>query len=156
MFSSIFIITIRVERIQFLLQNELIYFQDQFDNQLKLCVSKNLKRKIFELTHDVNSHIDFSRTSDFIVVNHYMRHITRRLKKYLRHCSSYQLNVIMRHRSYEQLIFIVTKSEFVHIITIDFILALSRLKNEYDCLMFVTNKFFKRLTTIFEKIIFFA
>ena len=84
----------RVEGIEFLLKENLIYYQDETNDRLRLCISKKLKKKFFELAHDNHSHEKFQRIYNRIVFNYYMRHLTRRLKRYIQHCFSCQLNQI--------------------------------------------------------------
>ena len=142
----------RVKGIQFLLKESLIYYQDETNDRLRLCISKKLKKKFFELAHDNHSHEKFQRIYDKIVFNYYMRHLTRRLKRYIQHCFSCQLNQIKRHRTYESLKLIVTIFSLFHTIIIDFILALLKLLNEKNTLMSITDKFFKRVTTVIDKV----
>jgi hypothetical protein len=42
----------KIENIQFILKKELVYFQDEKNEQLRLCISKAIKAKIFKLSHD--------------------------------------------------------------------------------------------------------
>ena len=74
---------IRIKRIQFLFKKSLIYYQDEMNDLLRLCILKKLKKKFFELVHDSHSHERFQRIYDRIVFNYYMRHLTRRLKRYI-------------------------------------------------------------------------
>ena len=57
-----------------------------------------------------------------------------------------------RHRSYEFLQLIFTSSISFHIITIDFVLVLSLFKlEEFNCLMSITCKYFKKMLLISKK-----
>jgi len=87
--KSIKLKEIKIEDIQFILKKELVYFQDKKDEQLRLCISKAIKAKIFKLSYDAQTHEEFSRIYDKIIVNYYMRNLIRRLKRYLKHCLSY-------------------------------------------------------------------
>jgi len=140
-----------VEDIQFVLNKKIIYFQDKINKRLRLCISKALKQKIFESAHNEQAYEEFARIYKRVVSIYYMRNLTRRLKRYLRHCSSCQLNSTIKHHLYKQLKPIVCKSELFHTITIDFILALPKLPNKYDTIMSVIDKFSKRITTIAKK-----
>jgi hypothetical protein len=48
-----------------------------------------MKAKIFKLLYDAQTHEEFLRIYDKIIVNYYMRNLIRRLKKYLKHCLLY-------------------------------------------------------------------
>jgi len=62
----------------------------------------------------------------------------------------------MRYCSYKQLKFIVCKLKLFYTIIIDFTFALLKLLNKYNAIMLIINKFLKRITTIANKINFFA
>ena len=83
---------ITLPNIQFFLRDELIYYRDALDNRERLCIPKSLEQNIFDQSHDMKSHAGFHRTYERIVQNYYMRHLTRRLKCYILHCPSCQLN----------------------------------------------------------------
>lgn len=139
---------VRLPNIQFLLRNDLIYYLDDFNDRERLCIPKQLEQKIFELAHDKHSHGGFQRTYERIVEAYYMRHLTRRLKRYILHCPECQVNQTKRHAPYGSLRPILTPPLALHTITIDFILALPRLKNGFNVMMSVTDKFSKRATTV--------
>jgi len=50
--KSIKLKKIKVEDIQFIMKKELIYFQDEKNERLRLCISKAMKARIFKLSHD--------------------------------------------------------------------------------------------------------
>lgn len=60
----------QVEGIQFILKDELIYFRNQTDGHLRLCIPKALEQEIFKVAHDANAHVGFARTYDFIISNY--------------------------------------------------------------------------------------
>ena len=68
------------------MKKKLIYFQDKKNERLRLCIFKAIKARIFKLSHNAQTHEEFSRIYDKIIVNYYMRNLIRRLKRYLKHC----------------------------------------------------------------------
>ena len=70
---------------QFLLGDNLIYYQDNLNDRERLCIPKKLEQKVFELAHDNHSHGGFQRTYERIVEAYYMRHLIWRLKRYILH-----------------------------------------------------------------------
>ena len=42
---------------------------------------------MFKLTHDFQSHDDFHKIYKRIIENYYIKHLIRRLKRYILHCS---------------------------------------------------------------------
>ena len=71
--------------IQFFLNDDLIYYTN-FANRKRLCLFKEFEKKIFEQTHDHNSHVDFNKTYETIIVNFYFRKFNNRLHRYIAHC----------------------------------------------------------------------
>ena len=139
---------VKLPNIQFLLRDEIIYYQDEFNERERLCIPKKAEQKIFELAHDNHSHAGFHRSYERIVETYYMRHLTRRLKRYIVHCPECQLNQTVRHAPYGSLKPIVTPPLIFHTITIDFILALPLLENGFNAMMTITDKFSKRNTSV--------
>ena len=72
----------RLKEIQFLFKRDLIYYQDEMNDRLRLCILKKLKKKFFELVHDSHSYKKFQYIYDWIVFYYYIRYSTRRLKRY--------------------------------------------------------------------------
>ena len=62
-----------------------------------------------------------------------------------------QLNQIKRHRFYEKLIFIFMSFKSFHTLIINFIITLF---DEWYALFIVTNKYFRRVMLIYDKIIY--
>ena len=63
----------------------------------RLCISKVIKQKIFRMIHDFNNHENFYRTYDKLINSIYVRHLTKRLRIYIEHCSKWQIHQIKRH-----------------------------------------------------------
>ena len=136
--------------IDFELKDDLLYHKT--DNKLRLCISKVLKKNIFKLTHDDNQHAEITRFYARIVESLYILKLFRKLKAYLTHCSTCQLNQIKRHKLYEKLISIICSTISFHTIAINFILTIS--KKNYDTLLIIICKYSKRIAIISEKTIY--
>ena len=135
--------------IDFQLIDDLIYYVK--NDQFRLCISKNCIHDVLKLAHDDNFHVDHHRAYDRLKTI-YIRRLFRRLINYIRHCSSCQLNQTKRHKLYEKLTSISTFNMPYHTISIDFVLALFKQNHEFDCLMFVIDKFIRKTLLIYEKI----
>ena len=81
----------------------------------------------------------------------YIRDLSRYLRSYLQHCSQYKTYQIKKHVSYEFFQFILISSMSFHTITLNFILILSKTSNEFDTIMSVFCKYFKKIIIVFEK-----
>jgi hypothetical protein len=135
--------------------DDLIYRSDQIALEhvyefKRLCISSIIIKNILNIVHD-SEHFDFVKCYDIISFFWYIHELTKHLRQYLRHCFKCQVFQIRKHKSYDSLQSIFTSDVLFHIITIDFILALSDI-DKHDCAMFVICKFSKRICLIFEKI----
>ena len=117
------------------------------DSEWQLCISQNLTSDLLKLAHDL---IHYSFDWFLYYLNElFIYKIVKQLKQYIDHCSDYQINCSRWHCFYESLQFILSSSIFFYIITMNFILKLS--KNEFNILMIIMNKFIKCITLIFSK-----
>ena len=135
--------------IQFFLDDDLIYYTN-FANRKRLCLLKEFEKKIFEQTHDNNSHVDFNKTYETIIVNFYFRKLSNRLHRYIAHCHQCNLCQTKRHTSYDNLNFIVSSSILFHIVCFDFILVLSK-RQEMNVALTTTCKFSKKFMIMTDK-----
>ena len=142
---------ITLPNIQFFLREDLIFYRDSLDDRERLCIPKSMEQKIFDQAHDKRSHGGFRRTYERIVQNYYMRHLTRRLKRYILHYPECQLNQTKRHAPYGSLRPVLTPPRIFHTITIDFVLALPALLSGLNALLTVTCKFSKKVTMVSGK-----
>jgi hypothetical protein len=107
----------------FTLRYHLIYYESK--NKIrKLCISWSLKKDIYRMTHDDNHHCGFHRVYARIAGSLYIRHMFKRLKRYIQHCRSCLEGQTKRHVSYEELTSIKTTILFFHIVIIDFVVVL--------------------------------
>ena len=110
--------------IAFEMNDELIYHVDE---RRRLCISAACEQKIFRMTHDENQHSSRHRCYQRIIDTFYVFRLNRKLRLYIEHCSSCQLNQIKRHRLYEKLISIFSSSKSFHIIIMNFVVELSNI-----------------------------
>ena len=135
--------------------DDLLYFDDD-ERDLRLYMSTAIKVEIFKLTHNEMKHLDYAHTHKRLIEKLYIYNITTKLYEFIRHCFYCQLNQISRHKSYDFLQSIFSSIKSFHILTIDFILTLSKslfLLNECDYILSIINKFFKVIIFISDKII---
>ncbi len=134
---------------KFVIRNNLIYYVSE-EKTSRLCISWSKERDIYEMTHDNNHHCDFHRAYARIFEFLYIRHMIKRLRRYIHHCRFCLKKQTKRHLSYDELNLIKTMILFFHTIIIDFIVFLF-MSQEYDALLTTTNKFFKRVNLTSEK-----
>lgn len=144
------------EDLRFKLRDELIYYINELNERERLCISKAMRKKIFQLTHDEQSHEEFHRTYDRLIASMYIRKLSRRLQKYIRYCSECQVNQTKRHSSYEILKSIQSLAISFHTITINFVLALSTTMQSLNNLLTIIDKFSKKILLLSKKDTYFA
>ena len=126
----------------------LLYYKDS-KKKLRFCISDSMIKKIFEQTHDQSEHPGFAATHERITEGLYIFKLSEKLRDYIRNCPQCELNQTFHHSFYEALQSIISFSKPFHIITIDFIVALSESKkNKFDCVISMTDKFSKTVTFI--------
>ena len=136
----------QVPGIDFRIESDLIYHVGPSGKQ-RLCIPKDLEQEIFALAHDERSHSGFYRTYEHIAEALYIRHLARRLKKYIEHCQVCQVFQTKRHRPYGELKPLQNPGIPFHTITIDFILGLPT-DGVFNCALTVTDKFSKAVTIL--------
>ena len=77
-----------------------------YGKTFRLCISWKLEQKVYKFVHDANHHCGFHRTYAKTSKIVYIRHLTKRLRRYIRHCKQCLKKQIMRHVFYEKLTFI--------------------------------------------------
>ena len=83
-----------------------------------------------------------------------MRHLSKHLRIYISYYSKCGFNQTKRYKSYDNIIFI-NKSEIpFHIIVMNFIITLFIIKEGFDNLFTIIDKFSKRILFIFERVIY--
>ena len=125
----------------------LVYYKD-IEKNYCLCILTYLYEEIFAMTHDFISHLSYVWTHKWLTDSLYLSYLLKHLHEYLQHCSQCQLMQTSWHHLYELMQSILTSSWSFHVLTIDFILALSASSEDYDTVLSVTDKFSKVITFI--------
>lgn len=129
----------------FEIKEDLLYHVNDF--KIRLTILKALKADIFKLAY--RSHYsEFHQIYQHIAESLYVRKLSNRLRKYIEHCSNCLLYQTRKHKSYEELQLIKIMNVSFHIINMNFVMILSMSLKDYECLLIITNKFFKRLIMI--------
>ena len=135
--------------------NEFIYRKELSDEtsffvSRKMCVSHSMIEKILTMIHN-DEHFDFDRTYERTICSWYVRELIDHLKRFLKNCAKCNVNRTRRHKSFESLQSILSPSISFHILTIDFVLALSKSHIDLNVFMSIICKFNKRIIAISEK-----
>ncbi len=133
----------------FVFKKNLIYYASE-DKTHKLCISWNMKKNIYHMTHDDNHHCDFHRAYARIFESLYIRHMFKKLRRYIHHCRFCLKEQTKRHSFYDELSFIKIMILFFHTMIIDFIVILF-VSQRYDALSTTKNNFFKIINFTTEK-----
>ena len=145
-------------RFSFYRENDLIFRDDDLiDTRLnsyeikRLCISYFVVNDILKMIHD-EDHVEYARSYEKINASWYIRELTKYLRNYLKHCSKCQIYQIRRYLFYDFLQSILISSISFHIITMNFILALSSsIAREFNCLLSIICKFTKKIILISDK-----
>ena len=89
-------------------ENEIIYHID--DDFRRSYISIFVKRELFRFAHDENHHSEIHRNYDKIFNILYIFRLFKKIKKYIEHCSICQLAQTKRHKSYVELMSIISTS----------------------------------------------
>ena len=146
-----------VVKLFFYRKNELIFRFDDYiiDNHVyeshRLCIFQSTIQNILVVAHD-DSHSNYVRCYDKIAIFYYIRELFKYFKNFLKHCSRCQTYQTRRHKFYDSLQSIFISNILFHIIIIDFILTLSKSRvDQFDCVMSISCKYFKRIVLISDK-----
>lgn len=154
-------VTVDKFKILFFEENDLIYKTKYSSVKLKdkhvfesykLCPFKAVLKKVFQIAHD-NFHIDFHRCYELFFFAYYIRNLIKTFKFYLKHCPSCLINQTRQHKPHGALQSIELFFVLFHTIVINFILTLSKTKDEFNNVMFTICKFFKRIEEGWCKVI---
>lgn len=134
----------RIE-IDFEIREKLIYYIN--DESTRLCISKSLESEVFRMTHDDKQHADVHRCHQEITKVFYISRLLKKLRIYIEHCSSCQVNQTKRYSSYDKFMSIATFSQSFHIVAMNFIIGFSN-RDKYNTLLTIIDKFIRRLLLI--------
>ena len=111
----------------------------------RLCIPEAQEEEVFRMAHDENYHAGAHRCYQRISDAFYIPRLSRKLRTYIDHCPSCQVNQTKRHQPYGELVPISTPPHPFHTIAMDFIVGLP---GKYDCLLVLTDKFTRRIQLI--------
>ena len=117
----------------------------------RMCVSISMINDILTMVHNDEKHFGFERIYERIVCFWYIRELISHLKRFLKNYSECNVNRTRRHKPFDSLQSILFSSISFHILTIDFVLALSESHTNLNVFMSITCKFSKRIIAISEK-----
>jgi hypothetical protein len=130
----------------------LIYHVNKSIEEKRLCILSDCVADILIVVHEhEQEHSNFEITFEIISRSWYIRDLIKTLRAYIRNCSQCLQIQIRRHKSWENLQFIYSFWIFFHIITMNFVLELSKTKKKRNCILSITNKFTKRILLISNK-----
>ena len=135
-------------KLPFVIKDDLLYHIDQNDGHERICIPDTVCAEVFRLAHDELGHPGYYRTHERLANTVHIRHMSKKLREFLKHCPLCQLYGTRRHKPYGSMQPIITPSEPFHTITLDFIVALPISNDGFNCALTVTDKFSKRVTFI--------
>ena len=148
---------VNVVKLSFYRENELIFRFDDYitDNHVyeshRFCIFQSTIQNILVVAYDDN-HSNFARYYDKIAISYYIRDLFKYLRDFFKHCFKCQTYQTRRHKSYDSLQFIFISNISFHTITIDFILILLKSRiDQFDCVMSINCKYFKRIVLVSNK-----
>ena len=133
--------------IEFILEGNHVYFAPGGVTP-RLCIPWSMEKRIFTVAHDENHHCGFHRAYARISGSLYIRHLAKRLRRYIKHCRKCIENQTVRHAPYDELHPIKSIALPFHTITIDFILALPENPDGMNAVLTTTDKFSKRISLL--------
>ncbi len=121
----------------------------------RLCISFNCVSDILIIAHErEQNHSEFDVCFEIIIRAWYIKELIKALRQYIKHCSQCLTIQTRRHKFYENLQSIHSFFVSFHTIIVNFVLELSKIKEEMNCVLSITNKFTKRIMLISEKFIY--
>lgn len=126
-------------------EDGLIWLED--DVGQRLCIPRAMEGDIFDAAHDEQYHVGFHRLHARIAPQYFIRKLSSRLKKYLRHCHECRRLQTVTHAPYGALHPIKSPTLPFHTITIDFIVALPE-ADGFNSVLTATCKASKRIMII--------
>src|SRR5436190_14425640 len=121
-------------------EKDLLY--QTINNKNCLCILYNLIHEILKLMHNF-IYYDFDRFLQNLIRLFIYKEV-KLLKQFINHCLQCKLNCSRQHQSYDFLQSILFSLISFHIITLNFIVDLS--KKIYDIILMIVDKFIKRKT----------
>ena len=130
---------------------DLLYHTDKLTDFKRLFIFSSCIKNILQITHD-DDQSEFAKCFEIVSKAWYIRELIKHLRDFIKHCSQCLTLQIRRHKSFDSLQFINSSSVSFHIIILNFILTLSKIDDDIDIIMSITNKFTKRITMLTDKV----
>lgn len=124
-----------------------LYHVNQLINIHCLCISPFMAPDLLAVTYG-ESHPGFSHYYKIITYSHFIYGLTKLVHSFICHCPQYLAFETRDHPLYRSLQPIDSPPVLFFILTFDFVLTLSLLKNMFNAIMSVTYKFSKRVTLV--------
>lgn len=103
----------------------LVYFTNKLIDFKKLCISSFYTKNILQIIHE-NEHFDFVKCFEIVPKIWYIRDLIKHLRNFIKHSSQCLTIQTRKHKFFNSFQFIDSLSIFFHIITLNFILILSK------------------------------
>jgi len=138
-------------------EHPLIFYEDTFDQRLRLCIRYKQLKEILHMAHDQENHRGIEKTYARAIARFFAPHMFRQVKRYIGHCPKCVINRTLRHKPHGETQLISTPSIPFQTLTIDFILGLPPSKKfahgeeEFKAAMTATDKFTKAVMILSSK-----
>ena len=147
-FFKIFKISISLNNsmsLKFKMRDDLFYYINDYIN--KLCIFKNLIKKVFELVHDKIHHKKFHQIYDKLG-SVFIQQLTKHLRNYIKYCPTCNLHRTERHKSLNELHSINNPYISFYTINMDFVVGLSKIDADANKFFTIIDKFSKKILFI--------
>ena len=129
---------------------DLLYHTDKLTDFKRLFIFSSCIKNILQITHD-DDQSEFAKCFEIVSKAWYIRELIKHLRNFIRHCLQCLTLQIRRHKSFNSLQLINSSLVSFHIIILNFILTLSRIHDDINTIMSITNRFTKRITMLTDK-----
>ncbi len=130
--------------VNFALKKKLLY---HVKDKKRLCIFSNCEINVFQLAHNQNNHSKHNKIYAKLIDQVYISKLSRKIRQYIKHCSTCELNQTKRHFLYEELVSMSENISF-RTLTMNFISAFS---NDMNTALIVIYKASKKIIIIAEK-----
>ena len=130
----------------FSLIDKMLFFSEYKHDSLRFCIPNSLIDNILHLYHDNYDHPGHRRTYSIIILRYYFPKISKRMKRYINNCITYQISK-SSHEKPLDLLHSIEIIDSYYTIIMDFIIDLS-ISHDYDILLTLMDKFSKVIRLI--------
>lgn len=135
----------------------LLYYEDQMDNRLRLCIPRKLLKEVLQLAHDSEAHYGINKTYGRLLSSFFAPSLLRKVRQYISHCPKCMINKTLRDKPHGQLQPIPVTPEPFHTIAMDFITGLPPAtcfghgEEQFDSILTCTDKYAKTVKLMMGK-----